>query len=270
MTTTLLSNDLEQTSSENSDKPKYTLLSSDQLSTASQLNKKESSQPDKKEASANTTVRVNKTLDTNKKNIKASIRTNNLGIDELSVGNIQTESEIIPANKPLITPEVSVSETKPPQTGGTDINTSEYIDNLTSSEAHHLESEYEKMVRSKSSKTSKTSKTSKPTKSTPQKGGVDVDQPTLVNYWADWCGYSKKFQEPWNDFKKTAGQKYPGLKVTELNVKRDPELNKLASQVGVTGYPTLVLFHQKKPHLATAGNMSINNIHDFINSIVNN
>jgi len=97
----------------------------------------------------------------------------------------------------------------------------------------------------------------------------DVTKPTLINYWADWCGASNRFNPTWKTFKSNVETKYPHLQITELNVGNDQKLIKLASRVGVKGYPTLVLFYNNKIH-SQAGNMSIDQIHLFIDKVIKN
>ena len=161
--------------------------------------------------------------------------------------------------------EIGQNLTKNVMTGGDDMNTSEYINNITSTEASRLASEYQKMQ--PSINLSHANKT------------LDVDKPTLVYYWADWCGYSTKFNPTWKEFELNSKNKFPNLQVIELNVNDDAqilngkklskqELNKLASDVGVQGYPSVVLFYNKKTYPKVVSKASVNDINNFISKIM--
>jgi len=136
------------------------------------------------------------------------------------------------------------------------------VNNLTSTEARYLVDEGSKMDRKK-----------KQNNWDEMTGGhhpeYDTSKPTIVNYWADWCGFSKKFMPSWMEFKEMAKTKYPGLQTADLNVSKDNELNKLANQVGVEGYPTLVLFYNGKTHKRVAGKMTAYDVCQFVDSVLN-
>ena len=130
-------------------------------------------------------------------------------------------------------------------------NLTDYVNNLTSSEARHLASEYNENSIQQSAEN-------------PQ---PDVTKPTLINYWADSCGFSTKFDPHWKNFKKIASQKFPHLQITELNVKHDTSLNDLAKKVGVEGYPTLVYFKAGKKYFKQAGNSTSADVEKFISDM---
>lgn len=150
------------------------------------------------------------------------------GYEELSIQNIKTESVSAP------------KKNKKNKTFTSDnMETTDYLNNLTTEKAESLYN---------------------------QTGGntnLDVNKPTLVNYWADWCGYSKKFLPTWNEFKSSAATKYPNLQITELNVSNDPKLREIASKADVKGYPTLVLFNNGKKY-NKAGAISIEEVNKFV------
>jgi len=97
---------------------------------------------------------------------------------------------------------------------------------------------------------------------------LDVNKPTLINFWADWCGFSQKFLPVWEEFKKNYKSKFPELQVTELNygkdVKLDPDLTDIAKKAKVEGYPTLVIFANNKKCQKTAGNMTLDELNKFV------
>jgi len=138
---------------------------------------------------------------------------------------------------------------------GPSSNLSDYINNLNTSDGKQLSEMYNKITQ---------------TKQVTQTGGkdevtaLDITKPTVINYWADWCGFSKKFKPKWGDFKELAKSELPTIQITELNVSNDPELDKLAKQVGVEGYPTVVFFHDGKIDKIVAGNKEAKDIVEFI------
>ena len=155
-----------------------------------------------------------------------------------------------------------------------DMNTSEYINNITSTEASRLASEYQKMQPSLNQANTNSIKTLGQINKT-----LDINKPTLVYYWADWCGYSIKFNPTWKEFETNSKNKFPNLQIVELNVNDDKqilngkklskvELNKLASDVGVEGYPTIVLFYNKKTYPKIVSRASVDDINNFIKNIM--
>jgi len=96
---------------------------------------------------------------------------------------------------------------------------------------------------------------------------LDSNKPTLVNYYAYWCGYSKKFQPKWEEFKGLAKSKFPNLQVIDLDVGNDDNLNDLAGQVGVKGYPTVVLFYKDK--IVSRGSGDAKDIIKFVEDNMN-
>uniref|UniRef100_A0A6G6ABF4 Thioredoxin domain-containing protein n=1 Tax=Borely moumouvirus TaxID=2712067 RepID=A0A6G6ABF4_9VIRU len=104
-----------------------------------------------------------------------------------------------------------------------------------------------------------------------QTGGadpIDVTKPVLVNYYADWCGVSRRFLPTWNKTRESFREKYPNLVVRDVNMKRDDpdvkELQGMASKLGVQGYPTLVLYKDGNVYTKIAGNLTPKEIHSFV------
>jgi thiol-disulfide isomerase/thioredoxin len=96
-----------------------------------------------------------------------------------------------------------------------------------------------------------------------------VDKPTIINYWADWCPYSTKFEPEWRKFESEAKTKYPHLQVLDLNVGQDRDLSALAHKSGVDGYPTIVLYANGKMTHLIAGNKTQKDIMQFIEQNLN-
>jgi thioredoxin 1 len=65
---------------------------------------------------------------------------------------------------------------------------------------------------------------------------IKSDTPTLVDFYATWCGPCKTMSPILEDFKKKMGDK---VKVIKIDVDKNP---KAASVYQVRGVPTLVLF----------------------------
>lgn len=112
-------------------------------------------------------------------------------------------------------------------------STTEILNKLNSEQISELMKEYEEKKNNKNS--------------------LSTSKTTIVNYYANWCGPSKKFYPHWVEFKKMAELKYPNLQVLELDVGTDKELSDLAEKVGVTGYPTVILFHKGQVIKRNAG-----------------
>lgn len=74
---------------------------------------------------------------------------------------------------------------------------------------------------------------------------LDVTKPTIVRYWADWCGPSMQAKPEWDKFK--SGSNVPGLQIVDLNVESGGGFKTdLAIKVGVTGFPSIRLFANGK------------------------
>lgn len=180
-----------------------------------------------------------------------NLNESNLTVDELL--NLSTQSSLLyvihnnirSCEKMLYDKKFKSIKSENSFNNAKDQNTTEYINNLTTTEANNLFSNEN------------------------QKGGedkneMDVKKPTIINYWADWCGYSKKFLPKWEKFKIEAKEKYPNLQVLDLNVKNDEELNNMAKKAGVSGYPTLVLYKDGNKKYSIASNMNTDDIIKFI------
>ena len=196
---------------------------------------------------------------TRRPNMNTIIRRNEDGIDEVSIQNTKTESVSAPSNinaSDLFSPADNTSRTD--QT--TPVNTTEYLDRLTTDEAEKM---YQELGRNQVP-----GQTGGHHDEVKREGDVkfDINKPTIVNYWADWCPASKRFLPTWQQFKSSSRSKYPELQVSDLNVGRNPQLNEIAKKAGVKGYPTVVLFYNgKKYH--KVGNSTIEQLDQFLNNL---
>lgn len=125
-------------------------------------------------------------------------------------------------------------------------NTTEYINNLNTSDAAKLVSEYEKQSNVKPNSSDK-----------------------LVYYLASWCPYSQKFNKTWDEFMKNARSKFPNLQIEKIDVGNDKDKVNEALQMGVSGYPTIVIIHNGKTYSKTPTNMSVEEIVQYLKDIIN-
>jgi len=72
--------------------------------------------------------------------------------------------------------------------------------------------------------------------------------PTLVDFWAEWCGPCKMMDRPLEEI---AGEKAGKLQIVKLNVDENPAI---AMQYGVMSIPTMMIFQagQEKKRLVGA------------------
>lgn len=69
---------------------------------------------------------------------------------------------------------------------------------------------------------------------------IASDTPTLVDFWAEWCGPCKMMEGPLSEL---AGEKAGQLTVAKLNVDENPNS---AMMYEVMSIPTMILFKDGK------------------------
>jgi len=76
--------------------------------------------------------------------------------------------------------------------------------------------------------------------------------PTLVDFWAEWCGPCKMMNGPLEEI---AGERTGSLKIAKLNVDENPNI---AMQYGVMSIPTMIVFQggEEKKRLVGARSKS--------------
>lgn len=99
---------------------------------------------------------------------------------------------------------------------------------------------------------------------------LDVTKPTIINYWADWCGPSNRFLNEWNKFKQSAKKLFPHLQVQDLNVENDNDKKMLAKENGVNSFPTIILYNNGKRYKISAGGLSFNDLVKWIDYSLTN
>lgn len=169
--------------------------------------------------------------------------------------------------KPTSAPSPQTPMTSP-QTPMTSLSadpttTEKQLQNITTTEANELLGPTEKAPTEQKPSAEKETSTEKQNGGIPE-SSMDLNKPTVINFWADWCGYSNRFTPVWSEFKEFAKTAYPKLQVLDLNVKRDPELMSVAKSAKVQGYPTLVFFCDGKMEIMTAGEKKKEDVCKFI------
>ena len=204
---------------------------------------------EKKNTSA--TKSVSETAQNN--NVVARITRNGTGTDELSLTNIQTETDF-GANRA----NASDLFSEGPQNTYSAVNTSDYVRNLGTTEAQQLVSEHGKES------------------ATAQTGGgkeKDVTKPTVVYYSMEGatrdegCKHCWDFKPVWEKFEKQAPNKFSNLQVLKFDVLRAKDGVKEAARIGVTGFPTVLLYYNGKTYNIPT-QQSVEGINKSIESII--
>lgn len=199
-------------------------------------------------------------------------------ITEISI-NVPSSIKVKP-NKFKVTEEFSLSKSPiiiSPQIleGGElfdsddNMSTSEYINNLNTTEADRLYSEYQRGMSGGTCKVKidfnyNDTEKSHTAPNIINESGVKMspEKTTVINFWADWCHYSKLFKPTWDKFTEYAAKNLK-IQVADVNVGSDEKLKQLAAKNGVMGYPTIVMYHNGK-RTTKAGNMPLNEIIQFV------
>lgn len=204
-------------------------------------------------------IRTVTPTNTDHDNIHITIKKNNTGIDIISIDNIKTDSES--SHLSFHTSDLFTSEDKKKNKSFASLTSnaalSDYINHMNTSEADRLEKAYEK----NSSHDSNTDN-----RKDTQKKFFEINKPTIINFWADWCGWSKQFMPTWRKFEEDAEKNFPELQVLDLNVGRNKELDNVAKDADVSGYPTLVFFNKGLKHTAVASRMNVADLNKFVTS----
>ncbi len=87
---------------------------------------------------------------------------------------------------------------------------------------------------------------------------ISAEQPVLVDFYADWCGPCKSI----GPIVEELANEYDGkLDVRKVDVDDNPGL---ASQLGIRGIPTLILFKDGQPVETVVGLVSKSALTDVI------
>ena len=88
--------------------------------------------------------------------------------------------------------------------------------------------------------------------------------PTVVNYYATWCGWSQKFLPVWKDFEMAC--KVGGKPINVISIACDKGNDEMCSVKGIRGFPTVKLYDEKGVELKEfKGERTVDGLNAFIN-----
>ena len=84
------------------------------------------------------------------------------------------------------------------------------------------------------------------------------DTPTLVDFWAEWCGPCKQIGPTLEEL---SDDKSTELTVAKINIDENPET---PSKYGVRGIPTMMLFKDGQVASMKVGSLPKSQIYDWV------
>lgn len=88
---------------------------------------------------------------------------------------------------------------------------------------------------------------------------INSSTPTLVDFYADWCGPCKMMKPILDELKSAVGEK---AKIIKIDVDKNPQV---ASAYKIQGVPTLIIFKEGQIKWRQSGVVSAQNLQQLIN-----